>query len=300
MSSDDTGIGLLVFDRPEHTRAVLDGLERNEIDHLYVFADGPRPGDDESKIATTRDVITDVDFCDVTPVFRDENLGVKRSFIDAYDTIFENHEKAIVFEDDCVPAGDCINYMRTCLDEYEDEENVMNVHGYGPPIDFSDYEYDVYFTYRAGSWGQATWKDSWAKFEQDPSLFDRIRTDPEFERTVERAGKDLKPMLRRELDSDVDSVGVWWSLTLVRHQGISVNPVESRVKNIGIDGTGVHSGTSTWYDVDIDRDADSRTVSFPPDVAVDETINSRYNEFMQRGLRGKLKRWIEERLLRKL
>ncbi len=297
MTPDGPGVGLLVYDRPAHTREVLSGLSRNEIDTLYVFADGPGPEADTDAIEATRAAVRNVDFCDVELVAREENLGVRRSFIEAYEHLFERHDSAIIFEDDCVPAGDCLDYMRACLDEYRDVDRVMNIHGYGPPIDVPDrYDHDVYFTWRTGSWGQATWQGAWEKYDEDPSLLDRVETDEEFSRKVQRAGPDLLPMLRQAVHGEIDSVGVWWALTLIRHDGLSVNPVQSRVRNIGIDGTGVHSGTSTNYRVEIDEDASFDGLSFPDSVGVDPELNDRYNTFMGEGLRGRVRRWIKERI----
>lgn len=292
----DTGIGILVYDRPEHTQAVLEGFSRNDIEQLYVFADGPATEKKVPQVEATRDVVREADFCDIELIAREENLGVEESFIKAYDYIFSRHEKGVLFEDDCVPSGDCIQYMRNCLDRYEAEERVMNVHAYGPPIDIpEDYEFDVYFTWRSGSWGQATWRSAWKKYDRDPKLLDKIQTDTDFRKKVERAGRDLIPMLRQEVEGEIDSGAVWWSFTLIRHEGVSINPVTSKVKNIGIDGTGVHSGTSSHFDVEIDRRADTDEFSFPPSVTVNKKLNRRYNRFIGEGLRGRVRRWVKER-----
>lgn len=295
-STEATGIGLLVFNRPTHTRRVLDGLAANDIDHLYVFADAPRSEEEWADVERTREVVKETEFCNIELIERDENLGLEDSFISAYDHLFNHHSQAIVFEDDCVPAGDCVEYMQACLEKYEGNDRVMNIHAYGPPIDLPEgYEHDIYFTWRSGSWGQATWRDEWAKFDRDPSLLDRIQSDDDFRRRVRRAGSDMIPMLKQELRGEIDSVGVWWALTLVRHEGVSVNPVTSRVRNIGIDGTGVHSGTSTSFEVDIEPGADFDGLSYPPTVEVDPTINARYNRFITEGLRGRVRRWLKVR-----
>lgn len=275
---------------------MLEGLERNGINQLYVFADGPKTEDDLPAIEHTRQIVRSSDFCAIELITREENLGLEASFLAAYEHLFQRHDRAIVFEDDCVPSGDCIWFMRRCLDEYEDDERVMNVHGYGPPINLPDgYEHDVYFTWRSGSWGQATWRTAWEKLERDPGLLDQIADDAEFRRKVKRAGRDLIPMLRQEVNDEIDSIQVWWSLTLVRNDGMSVNPVKSRVKNIGLDGTGVHSGTSSHFTVDIEHDAEQRVLDFPPTPHVNQKINQRYTRFISEGLRGRIRRWIKGR-----
>lgn len=295
--ASDTGIGLLVYDRPDHTEAVLEGLSRNDIEHLYVFADSPAKEGEKSQVEKTRNIVREADFCDIDLIEREENLGAEESFIEAYDHIFARHEKGILFEDDDVPAGDCIQYMDSCLEKYSENEKVMNVHAYGPPIDIpEDYDYDVYFTWRSGSWGQATWKSAWEKFERDPSLLDRVQSDPNFRKKVKRAGRDLIPMLRQEVEGEIDSGAVWWSFTLIRNEGVSVNPVTSKVKNIGFDGTGVHSGTSNHFNVEIDRHTNTDEYSFPSSVVINEDINYQYNKFINEGLRGQIRRWAKERI----
>jgi hypothetical protein len=292
--SDDTGIGLFVFNRPEHTHQVLDGLAENDIDHLYVFADGAGPNHKDGPIKTTRNLIRDIDFCDVDVVERSENLGVQRSWVEAYDYIFDRHNRAIMLEDDCVPADDFIQFMRSCLDQYESNHRVMNVHGYSPPIDIpGDYQYDIYFTWRSGSWGQATWKSAWDKLERDPSILEQIKQDFHLRKKVSRAGDDLIPMLRKELRGDIDSIGVWWSLTLAIHGGVSVNPVNSRIKNIGHDGSGSHASKTNRYLTELGSASIDSEFSFPPDVTVHETINRRYNYHIQGRLRGKIGRFLE-------
>lgn len=294
MTADDTGIGLFVFDRPEHTKQVLDGLKRNDVDKLYVFADGPGPDHDVDAITATREVVRAVDFCDVELVARDENYGVQESWIAAYDYVFQRHEKAIMLEDDCVPAGDFVTYIQACLNRYEDDDRVMNVHGYCPPISIPDeYHYDVFFTWRSGSWGQGTWKEDWKKLRRDQEIKREIQKDDVFMEAVERAGWDLIPMLEKEIAGKIDSIGVWWSLTLARHGGVSVNPTRSRVKNIGHDGSGSHSSKTDRYETDINVDASLEELTFPPDVTVNETINRRYNYHIGGRLRGKLGRLLE-------
>ncbi len=139
-------------------------------------------------------------------------------------------------------------------------------------------------------------KTAWEKFNQYNSLMSQINTNPDFRHKVERAGNDLIPMLHQEINDEVDSGAVWWSLTLIRHEGVSINPVDSKVQNIGIDGTGVHSGSSNHYDVDVDPGADFQGIAFPPCVKINETLNSRYNRFMTEGIRGRLRRWVNTNL----
>lgn len=273
----DTGLGLFVYDRPEHTRRVLAGLEQNDVDHLYVFADGPGPDADEDAVTATREVIRDIDFCTVELVERSKNYGVERSWTEGYDHVFDRHNKAIMLESDCVPAPDFVAFMQACLHRYEDDPKVMNVHGYCPPIDIPDsYSHDIFFTWRSGSWGQATWKDAWAQFERDPGLVERIKNDRTLRKKIRRAGWDVIPMLQKEVAGELDSVGVWWGTTLALNEGVSVNPIRTRVENVGLDGSGRHSDDTDRYDTELRGGNSPDSLSFPPSVEVNEHLNDRY------------------------
>lgn len=281
----ETGITLFVYERPDHTRRVLDGLADNDIDELYVFADGSKPDDDEAKIQAVREAVDDVDWCRTHVVEREENWGLAKSTIDGINTVFEENDRIIVLEDDDVPAPAFVDYMERCLDAYADDDRVMNVTGYSPPIDVPpDYPYDVYFTYRDCSWSWGTWKDTWVKYERWPDeIVEQMERDEYVVRErTRKAGDDLFDIVKAALNEEVDSWSVWWALTLIRYNGLSVNPVTPYVKNIGNDGTGRHMHATSKYDVSIDDAVPADELALPEQPFVDTTINERFNAFKTR------------------
>jgi len=153
----------------------------------------------------------------------------------------------------------------------------MNVSGYSPPIDLpDDYHHDVYFTYRNSSWGWATWRRAWRHFEQDPfTLRELERNAGALKRTTAPAGRDLFYMMRDQLKGDLDSWAIWWAYAIADNDAVSVNPVHSRVRNVGHDGSGTHSPDSTQYDVSLGGPK-VESMSFPDAVSVDERINRNY------------------------
>jgi len=272
MTGEKTGIAFFVYDRPEHTRQVLDGLRANDVDHFYVFSDGPATEDEADDVREVRALVENVGWATVDLITREENWGLRKSILAGYEYVLDRHDRIIYIEDDCVPASDFIQFMERCLDEYDGDDRVMNVHGYTPPISIpDDYEYDIFFTHRSGSWGQATWRDAWDHYDRDPALLEETIGTEAGRRKLERAGPDLESMLRDDLNGDVTSVQAWWSLALVRNGGLSVNPVRSRIRNIGHDGTGTHSVTTTRFDVSLSTDRTADEMRFPDDPFVDSS-----------------------------
>jgi len=281
----NTGIALFVYNRPDHTRRVLESLRENDIEHLYIFADGPKPSDDPSQIEDVREVIHDVDWCDTEIVEREENAGMVGTTIDGIHHVLDRHERIIVFEDDNVAAPDFVDYCETCLDAYADNDRVMSISGYNPPISIPrTYRYDVYFTYRMGSWGWATWRDAWEKFEINrDDLGKRIKQNAEeVERVIKKAGRDLFPRLKRQVEGAEDSWSVWWCWCIAKHDGLCVNPVESRIKNIGHDGSGAHGVSTDLYEVTLTDRAASETLSLPEEPFVHWRLNRRYVKYNDR------------------
>ena len=77
-------IVLFVYNRPEHTRACLEYLERNELaaeSELYVFADGAKQGSEEAVAAVRRVIAEPWKFKRLNVVERPENKGLAANVI---------------------------------------------------------------------------------------------------------------------------------------------------------------------------------------------------------------------------
>ncbi len=286
-----TGIAIFVYNRREHARESLESLRRNDIDKLYVFADGPKDEVDERKTESVRQLIECINWCQVEMVSSKCNKGLKESLIFGISYVLERHERIIMLEDDCIVTSGFIRFMEQCLDEYEDNEKVMNITGYSRPIKLPrDYPYGVYFTYRHGSHGQAFWKRTWDLFERDPDDFTRITNSKELRRKLDRAGKDLYHMFKCEIEGKIDSVGVWLSWSIIKNDGVSVNPVQSRVQDIGHDGSGTHGSMTNRYHVELKEGNGNEITRFPDEVVVNKKINKMFNEYAKGGLLERARR----------
>ena len=75
----DTPILLITFNRPNHTRKVLESIRKQKPSRLFVFQDGVRDDveSDIEKCQSVRDVINElVDWqCELKMFYSDVNLG---------------------------------------------------------------------------------------------------------------------------------------------------------------------------------------------------------------------------------
>src|SRR5687768_14616414 len=96
---------LILFNKPDTTRQVLEVVRQQRPTKLFLAADGPRPHrpGDRAACAEARAVTDSIDWpCEVYRRFLDENLGCARGPSDAISWFFEHVEDGIILEDDCV------------------------------------------------------------------------------------------------------------------------------------------------------------------------------------------------------
>lgn len=293
---NSTGIALFVYDRPEHTMQSLDALKKNNINKLYIFADGPKRNSSLEKINQVKDIIKSMDWCETEIIENEKNKGLANSIVDGVNHVLQKHERIIVLEDDCVPSEDFVDFMNACFNKYEKNDQVMSVTGYAPPINVPvDYPYDIYFSYRSSSWGWGTWKRAWKHYNRNPEILQEIDSSRDLRTKVDRAGKDLYPMLKAQFKGKLDSWSIFWSLNIIKEDGLCINPVESRIINIGNDGTGVHCKSNNRYNVDM-HERTNTNIIFPDSTQPNKYIAQAYQEFMNGPLLEKLVNFCKRKL----
>ncbi|TKX69196.1 glycosyltransferase [Halorubrum sp. GN11GM_10-3_MGM] len=295
-----TGIALFVYDRPDHLRKVLSNLKRNRLNHIYIFSDGPKKGN-RINVKKVREVINSIDWCETTVYYRDKNWGLIDSILSGIRTVFDEHDRIIVLEDDCMPSADFIEFMQLCLNKYQNKDRVMNISGYCPAIDFpNNYSKDVFFSHRSSSWGWATWQDCWEHYEYKPMDLDYlIENEYKLREFTDSAGWDLYRMMKNDLRGEINSWAVWWSYAIVKRDGVCLKPVNSRIKNIGHDGSGSNSIQTNRFDTTLKPNTDHQNVDFPDEVSVNRELNKKYvnkvsNSSRIRKLRWAVKKKVDE------
>jgi hypothetical protein len=285
-----TGIALFVYNRPEHTQEVLKGLKRNNIPKLYIFSEDIKDEEDREPVGKVRNLIDSIDWCETEIIKSKENKGLANSIVYGVNYILEKHTRIVVLEDDCVPSDNFIAFMEKCFDKYGNNEKVMNVTGYSLPINISsDYPYDIYFSYRSSSWGWGTWRRAWQCFDRNKSILEEIKKSSNLRKKINRAGEDLIPMLKNQIDGKLDSWAVFWSINIIKNDGVCVNPIKSKIKNIGHDRTGIHCGLSNRYIVKIIKE-DISLLNLPDEIIINDIIVKRYKKFFSPSLKNKVKK----------
>lgn len=242
-------IVLFGYNRPDHMRQTLEHLARADgarESALWIFCDGPKPGADMPSIEAVRTLAHHPDWADrfraVHVQESQVNKGLARSIIGGVSAVMDSAGRAIVVEDDLLVAPDFLRFMNDCLDFYQEDETVGSVTGFSPlAVPPAGYPHDVMALPRNCSHGWATWADRWQLVDWDARDATKLMQDPLLRRRFNVAGNDRLDRLRRQLSGKIDSwsirFGLWQTLA-GRH---TIYPVQNRVRNIGFDGSGVHT-----------------------------------------------------------
>ncbi len=233
---------LIVFNRPDHTAAILEVLRVVRPKRLYVAADAPRPkvAEDVRRCAETLALFDHLEWCVVKRKVNDANLGSHTTIPNAVDWFFESETSGIVLEDDCVPNVSFFRYCDELLEKYESDERIMWINGsnvgYSVEDDALTYQFSVYPI----SWGWASWRRAWSKFDQRSRPLHGISEDA----LARNAGHSLLGRLYWKLILEYAYTHKNWDYRWIYacwlNNGLACTPLTNMITNVGFGPDAVH------------------------------------------------------------
>ena len=242
----DTPILFLIFNRPDLTKKSFLSICKLKPKKLFIAADGPRTENknDELNCAIVRQyVLSMIDWdCEVQTLFRENNLGCGRAVSEAITWFFIHVDKGIIIEDDILPEQSFYFYCQELLDRYFDNNKVMNISGCNLQPFVTEHN-SYYFSKYSHTWGWATWKRAWVKYNFEIFKEDNV--------ALKIWMKDLS-LNDNEIEywSNIfdylkaNSNNIWdyqWLFTLWKFKGVSVTPRVNLISNIGFGNAGTHT-----------------------------------------------------------
>jgi len=248
-------IVLFTYNRPWHTQEVLNTLALNPEapdSSLYIYCDGANPHSKKEtllKIEEVRQVVKNENrFKEVIIKEQTQNKGLAQSIIEGVTHLLNKYDKVIVLEDDLVTSPFFLKYMNDALNLYKDNDEVACISGYIYPIKKSLPE--TFFIKGADCWGWATWKDKWSLFEEDGQALlhelenKNLTKEFDFDNSYE-----YTEMLREQIQGKNSSWAIRWYASAFLKDKLCLYPGKSLIQNIGVDGSGTHSGISDNWKV---------------------------------------------------
>lgn len=167
----DEPLLILAFNRPDRLAALIDRLRAIEPSRVFVAIDGPRAdrAGEAALVRECQELVGTMDWpCEVTTLFRAENLGCGLGVSSAIDWFFEQVDRGIILEDDILPRPSFFGFCSELLDRYQDDPRVFAISGcnFVPPKHLGE-KGPYRFSRVPHIWGWATWKDRWAPYRFD-------------------------------------------------------------------------------------------------------------------------------------
>lgn len=250
---------IFVYNRPTHTMQTIESLAKNFLakeTEVFIFSDAAKNEKSYKKVEDVRKYINSLPerklFKSIEITKAGSNKGLSSSVISGVSQIINKYNKVIVVEDDLISSKDFLQYMNDALDYYEKNKKIWSISGYNIPIQIpNNYKSEIYFFYRGCSWGYATWKDRWEEVDWKVTDYNEFKNNKKLRKEFNRGGLDMADMLDSQMQGKIDSWAIRWCYTQWKLDMLTVYPVVSRIKNIGMDGTGTHNGATSHFNSDL-------------------------------------------------
>ncbi|TDS08442.1 glycosyltransferase family protein [Sphingobacterium paludis] len=293
-------IVLFVYNRPKHTRKTLAALEKNLLASsslLFIISDAPKNADAVEAVNEVRSIIREPwNFKHITIMERNRNWGLAENVIDGVTKIINEYGQIIVLEDDLETSPYALTYFNDALLRYQAEERVMEISGYMYPVQHPKRLPKSFFFRVANSWGWATWKRAWDKFNPDiEALTDNFDRADIKQFSIERTENFWK-QVKAYKAGKINSWAIRWYLSVFNAQGLVLYPRNSMVQNIGTDGSGTHSDRDNAYRVEL---AQSKMKYFPNDIEENKKAYEAIKQFYatrKGSIMERLVRYVEKKL----
>ncbi|MGE8293283.1 MAG: glycosyltransferase [Sphingobacterium sp.] len=259
---------LFVYNRPAHTLKTLAALERNKSADqtiLYIYSDAAK---DERAIEAVEEVRRIIKkpwyFKQIKIVERDKNWGLAANVIDGVTKVVQEHGQIIVLEDDLETSAFALDYFNKALDRYKEDEQVMQISGYGYPVKNLNELPETFFFRVANSWGWATWDRAWQHF--NPNI-DELVSDFSEEQIHQFSIEGKENFWKQVQELRTGKINSWairWYASVFKKNGLVLYPRNSMTQNIGNDGSGTHTAAESTYQVTL---ADHPVHFFPTEIA---------------------------------
>ena len=283
----DVPVLLILFNRPQHARQVIEALRIIKPVYVFVAIDGARDDkpQDVVDIQKCLELVDGIDWpCTITKLVRTKNLGCKMAVSSAITWFFDQVEAGVILEDDCLPNPTFFNFCKNLLHRYQYDYRIMHIGGANLYDNLIWGEFSYFFSCIPHIWGWATWRRAWA-------LYDVEMTDyPQFKRSdrIRKLIPDYssRSFWERTFDSvyagNIDTWDFQWVYALWQNQGLSIIPNQNLISNIGFDEDATHTKMVSEFSKLPTVDINADKIIHPKFIVInDEAVKYAFAKFYQ-------------------
>lgn len=276
--SVQTPVILIAFNRPDTTRQVLAALSQVQLSHLLVILDGPRSKHpkDQQKCTEVRRLIEKMDWkCEISTNYAENNMGLRARVSSGLNWAFEQVERAIILEDDCVADPTFFRFCDELLDKYEEDQRIFMISGNNYQFGRRQSPYSYYFSIHAHIWGWATWRRAWKYYDDRMTLWPHVRKNHLLRAYFKepRALRYWENRFQQTYDEKINSWAYRWTLSCWLQNSLTVLPEKNLVTNIGFGLTATNTqGRPSRY-THVSSEALDFPIKHPPYVIRDSAAD---------------------------
>jgi len=256
---------LVVFNRPEFTRKVIDRLREIKPKIILVAADGPRLSN-PSDIQNCKEVINVVNRGIDWPAtlitnISKTNMGLRHRMASAITWAFTCYDKCIILEDDCIPNKSFFYFCTNLLNIYENTDSIGAITGDNFLNNKIAIEDSFYFSRYPQCWGWATWKRAWAYYD-DAMLEWPAERNSGFLRKIFDHPLEIKyweDIFDKVYEQKIESWAYRWFYSFWKKDFLCVTPRKNLITNVGV---GVSATNTVVFEAGR-HFLDSDDISFP-------------------------------------
>lgn len=241
---------ITVYDRLQHFSKTVESLAANELANetsLYVAIDAPYQ---DSDIAKNKEVIEYAKkikgFKNLEIVIRESNFGAFKNGWMISKNVLDVYGKVIFTEDDNIFSRKFIRYINDGLTKYEDSCKVFSICSYLEPLECVEkIKKDTFVRPGFTSYGFGIWKNRFDKVDFDAkNFFESYRNPYKYFNFSKEFGYHIPAgLIHAKVHGKI--FGDYAKCHHMFQEGyVCVFPKKSLVRNIGQDGSGLHSGTN--------------------------------------------------------
>lgn len=243
---------LFTYNRLTQIKKTIEALQENkwaDESDLFIFSDAPKSDEEQSKVKQVREYLRTVNrFRSVTIIEREFNYGLGNNIIDGVTEIIANYGKVIVMEDDLIASPYFLEYMNTALDLYENDDQVISIHGYVYPV--KEKLPETFFLKGADCLGWGTWKRGWSIFEPDGNILLKKLLETDQSNAFDYSNAyPFTQMLKDQTEGKNNSWAIRWYASAFLNDKYTLWPGRSLIYHAGGDGTGTNTGFDSLLDV---------------------------------------------------
>lgn len=294
MNNELAPICLFTYNRPDKTKQTIEALKNNFLaaeSELFIFSDGPKDEFDKLKIIDVRRYLESITgFKKITLIKSQDNKGLANSIISGVSEIIQRYGKVIVLEDDLITSPNFLDFMNQGLSFYKNDRKIHSISGYTMDLpSLKNYPKDYYLSYRASSWGWATWLDRWENVDWNASEYSSFKFKVGMQIKFMRGGSDMPRMLKRKINNKNDSWAILWCFDQFIKNQYAIFPTKSKIKNIGYGDAATHTKNIERFITEMDI-SEKREFNFGDNDFIDSSLVREFRRkfsFINR-LKGKL------------